>query len=238
MQNEMEIEYNERLFNKKKLRGRLHLSRYFWLEQQVLGYCPKPSSVLELGCYDAKTINFLPAFDYYEGYDANWENGLQIGIASLQGKKNCQLVYCNQLSQFKPSLPQFDICICMETLEHLPLHELETYLQIIAKHTKNYFFVTIPNEKGIVLLIKYLVKKWIFRNVPEPYTSKEIALGTLGKVNLIPRNEGGHKGFDWEVMVRLLEKYFQVISIEGMPYRFLGKHLNFTIGLVLQPLPA
>ncbi len=227
--------YNTRLFNKKKIRGRLHLSRYYWLQKKVFDYCPQLNSVIELGCFDGKTLDFLPNTNfYYEGYDANWEGGLDLGRENLKERGNCELFFCDNVQLFQPKRSQFDISICMETLEHLPLEQLEPYIQQLAKYTGKYCFVTIPNEGGIVFLTKYFIKKVILRSVPEPYTTKEILLTVAGKMTRVKRNEGGHKGFDYKETVELLSKYFSVESVEGIPFRYLSRKLNFTIGIVLK----
>ena len=227
--------YNTRLFNNKNIRGKLHLSRYYWLQKKVADYCPKPNTVIELGCFDGKTLDYLPQTNfYYEGYDANWEGGLDMGRENLKERANTELFFCDNVDVFKPSLEKFDISICMETLEHLPLEQLEPYIKKLAKYTMGYCFVTIPNEGGVVLLIKYFIKKFVLRSIVEPYTTKELWLSTTGNINKVPRNEGGHKGFDFQQLIPLLSKYFKVVSVEGRPFRRIGKKLNFTIGIVLE----
>ena len=229
--------YNTRLFNNKNIRGKLHLSRYYWLQKKVANYCPKPNTVIELGCFDGKTLDYLPQTNfYYEGYDANWEGGLDMGRENLKERANTELFFCDNVDVFKPSLEKFDISICMETLEHLPLLQLELFIQLLAKHTKNYCFITIPNEGGMVFIMKYLIKKFLIRNVPEPYTIKELWLTAKGKIKEIKRNEGGHKGFDYKELIAILEKYFKIESVEGLPFNHISKNLNFTISIVLKSL--
>ncbi len=227
--------YNTRLFNNKKIRGRLHLSRYYWLQKKVAAYCPTINSVIELGCFDGKTLDYLPNTNfYYEGYDANWEGGLDLGRENLKERGNCELFFCDNVNLFLPTRDKFTVSICMETLEHLPLQQLEPYIQKLAKHTKEYCFVTIPNEGGIVLLMKYFIKKFILRSVPERYTTKELLLTATGNMRKVTRNEGGHKGFDYKELIKLLDKYFIVESVEGIPFKYLSRNLNFTIGVVLK----
>lgn len=56
---------------------------------------------------------------------------------------------------------EFDISICMETLEHIPPDLVGGYLKELSKATKNYIFISVPNEIGVVFLFKHLVKKWL-----------------------------------------------------------------------------
>jgi hypothetical protein len=72
--------YNKRLFT--GLRGRLHRLRYQWLVERLRTLESESVSLVELGCYDAKTIQFLDEAGIrvarYLGLDANWEKGLDL----------------------------------------------------------------------------------------------------------------------------------------------------------------
>ena len=231
----MDGAYNERLFNKQTIRGKLHFARYYWLKQKIEKYCPRISSVVELGCFDGKTIDFLPATVlHFHGYDANWENGLDTAIENYKDQSKYQFYICDRLEHFKPRLEEYDISICMETLEHLPLKELELYIKKLHESTKDYCFVTVPNEKGVVLLGKYFIKKFFLHHVPEQYSNRDLFNGFMGRMDKIKRNEGMHKGFDYAELLKVLEKYFTVVEVNGVPCNAMSKKLNFTIGIVLK----
>lgn len=227
--------YNQRLFNNKTLRGQIHLARYYWLQACISKYAPDSTTWLELGCFDGKAINYLPQpITYYEGYDANWEGGLDMAIDGFMSYKNLNFRLCKKIEDFNPQPSSFDCSICMETLEHLHSNEVENYILILAKATQKYCFVSVPNEKGIVLLLKYLIKTFGYRDNSMSYNFKELLLGLLGKVNRIKREEYGHKGFDYAVLIKQLQLYFKVIKVEGIPFHWLPKQLNFTIGIILE----
>lgn len=227
--------YNERLFGSNKLRSKLHFSRYYWLKKTILKYCSDVKSVLELGCFDGKAINFLPtSLEYYRGYDANWENGLEAGRVLWADKKNFQFIFCDKTENFNPETGKFDVSICMETLEHLPTCDLEKYIFQLKKATKQYCIVTVPNEKGIVFIVKYFSKRIIQGYISEEYSARDLLNAFLGNISKIKRNEGGHKGFDYLELLKLLEKYFEIIKVEGIPYSRMPKSLNFTIGVILK----
>lgn len=227
--------YNERLFSEKSIRGKLHYARYYWLNKKIIEYYPNAKTVLELGCFDAKTINFLPSnITLYQGFDANWEGGFDIAIEKYRGNSKFQFKCCRSLEEFSPSNNAFDISICMETLEHLPSADLESYINKLYEATKNICFVTVPNEKGMVLLAKYFIKKIILKHAPEKYSCKELFNGFLGKMNHIKRREGGHKGFDYLELINKLNKKFIVEEISGIPLSIAPKSINFTIGIVLR----
>ena len=226
--------YNERLF-KGGIRKYFHEARFIWLQKALKKMDIKNGSVLELGCYDGKMLSYLP-FEpvHYSGYDANWENGLELAKERWGQHSSYAFYYCNDIKSFNPSATVHDITVCMETLEHLPLADLEAYLLKIRESTGKYVFITVPNEKGPLVMLKYAIKKW-FLAVDEPYRFKELMYASVGKLSRVERKEFGHKGFDHEQLSATLAKYFRIISIEPLPFSLLPAWMNFSIGIIAAP---
>lgn len=222
--------YNERLFS-GGLRSHLHFARFKWFLTEITRRNCLTDSVLELGCFDGKLIDFLPRKpSQYIGLDANWEGGLDIAMERWKSYPN--------FSFYKASTPEemrlndndiFNIAVAMETLEHVPPQMVDGYLRKIAHHLDGYLFITVPNEKGIVFLAKWFAKKLLSRDA-EHYSLSELANATLGRMALVARRE--HKGFDYASLVKDVEKYFDVIDVSGHPFGFLPCSLCFGIGIV------
>jgi 2-polyprenyl-3-methyl-5-hydroxy-6-metoxy-1,4-benzoquinol methylase len=222
--------YNERLFS-GGIRSKLHFARFQWFLSEVTRLNCLTDSVLELGCFDGKLIDFLPNKpSRYIGFDANWEGGLDIAKARWVDAPN--FIFSQASSPDEMHLNSndvFNIAVAMETLEHVPPQMVDGYLQKIAQHLNGYFFVTVPNEKGIIFLAKWLAKK-IFSKDAQHYTYSELANATFGRMDLVARLD--HKGFDYESLVRNIEKYFDVIDISGHPLGFLPHSFCFGIGII------
>lgn len=233
-----ENNYNKRLFNKSSLRGKLHSARFDWMQSSIEKYYPDYNSVLELGCFDGKSINFLPhSPEYYEGWDANWEGGLDLAYESWRDIDHYKFYECETFETFKPKQESFDISLCMETLEHLPIYNYEEYIKTLAEHTAGYLFVTIPNEKKIPFVLKHLVKSTILRKQKmDQYSSAEVWNAAIGRLDKVKRINTSHKGFDYQVMIDVLSKYFKVLSVEGVPFKSIGPRLNFTIGVICESI--
>lgn len=218
--------YDERLF-KGGIRKYLHESRFLWLKKQTrilknfeTNLNP---SVIEIGCFNCRSLDYL-AFKpgSYFGLDAGWENGLDEAI-----KK-----YPNY--NFKKSTNPLDIkgdwdlCLALETLEHLPRPDvLNEYLIRISKHSKK-FIVTVPMEIGPLFLFKFLYKKAFYK-----YESKhnffELFNQTFGRCHLVTQDN--HKGFDYRFLIDMMSNYFKIDKIEGINPK-LPKFLNTQIGIV------
>jgi len=230
MKNTKEIGYNERLFS-GGLRARLHLARFHWIRNKLLRIGCSYDSVLELGCFDGKLIDFLAKRpNTYLGFDANWEGGLDIAAEKWEKHPNYVFRVCQRPEEMSVSPDeQFDIAVIMETLEHVSPDLVDGYLEKTVQHTREYIFVTVPNEKGILFLAKWLVKKFFSKDA-EPYSFSELINATLGRMNRVIRRE--HKGFDYDAIIHKIARHVDVIDVSGMPFGFLPPSLNFNVGII------
>jgi len=92
------------------------------------------------------------------------------------------------------------------------------------------FIVTVPNEKGLLFLAKYLAKKLVVGGASD-YSIEEVFNATLGRMNRVERNE--HKGFDWEQLLDQLKEYFDVKEVEGIQFPWSPLRFNAQIGVVM-----
>jgi len=222
--------YNERLFS-GGLRSKLHLARFHWLSAEIAKLHLPVDSVLELGCFDGKLIDLLPKEpSRYVGFDANWEGGLDLAKRKWANKLNFSLFQASSPEEMQlDSDDTFNIVVAMETLEHVPPEMVDGYLRKIAQHLEGYLFVTVPNEKGIVFLAKWLVKKVLSKD-SDKYSFSELVNATLGRMTLVDRRE--HKGFDYDSLIANIKQHFDVVEVSGHPLGFLPHSLCFGIGIV------
>lgn len=226
--------YNERLFS-GNLRGRLHTARFDWLRSTIARLGLAPRSVLELGCYDGRAVSFLPHMPKrYIGFDAGWENALQLAAQRWAGQPHLEFRQCRKAGQMNLAGEKFDLAIALETLEHIPPQDLEPYLETVAAslNPDGAFLVSVPNEIGPVFAIKHLLKV-AFIGSPDPYFPREFLFQALGLVGKVERRE--HKGFSYRCLVRTLRKYFSIEKTEGIPFTFLPPCLSFGVGIVCRP---
>jgi 2-polyprenyl-3-methyl-5-hydroxy-6-metoxy-1,4-benzoquinol methylase len=226
--------YNERLF-KGGVRKYFHEARFFWLRKKLRKLSVDHGSVVELGCHDGKLLKYLPFKPvYYAGYDANWEAGIDIAKIEWRDYPEYRFLHCNEPADFNPNKEKYTVAVCMETIEHIPLRVVSDYLSRLKSAVTGYLFITVPNEKGLVFLLKYGVKK-LFLKVDEPYSWKELYFAATGDLSKVKRNEYGHKGFDYQALFPLISEHFEMMSVESIPFSFLPAWMNFSIGITMRP---
>ena len=225
--------YNDRLFSGNNWRSWYHLSRFKYLKRTVKYSKLLCESVFELGCFDGKSLQYLPTSPTrYVGIDADWEGGL----SSFQSKYSTNI----DLKLLKSTSPDdlnsldsntFDLVICMETLEHINAIDMPEYIDHLYRvcKPKGLCVITIPNEKGIPFLLKYLVKFLLEPRERQEYSFKEVFYAFFGKMKNVKRNE--HKGFDYADCVRHFRALSMNISLESIPLRLLPLNISPTVGI-------
>ena len=222
--------YNERLFG-SGVRGYFHNARFKWLYFSLKKLKITKGSFLEIGCNDGRTLQFLPFEPIkYVGYDADWEGGLNDSIEKYKNTNN-HFIKSVEPTSFNPKQEVFDYTLAMETIEHLPLEDVDLYLKKLSAATRYYGFYSVPNEKGVVFFFKHYLKK-IFKTSGEQYSLKEVWYALTGNLDKIVRKE--HKGFDYDVLIKQLAVYFEVVEVKGIPFGFLPPSLNFTVGIIVK----
>ncbi len=227
--------YNERLFT-RGFRAQIHLARFAWLRKMVATNSGDvPLRVLELGCFDGRSIDWLPVKpSLYDGFDANWEGGLDIGQARFTGEKNIRFHPCSSPEEMITDAGGYDIGLSLETMEHVPQDMVEEYLAIFARTIKTIAFFSVPNEIGLPFAGKFLAKKIFYRDSKdEAYSMSEFWHEVLGQTQKVHRNE--HKGFDYRQFLYQVEKKFVVQKIMGIPIDWLPPELSFTVGIAATP---
>ncbi len=229
--------YNQKLFS-GGLRNRLHTMRFRWLHKHLREEADT-YTLFELGCFDCRSLTYLPKPKQYLGADAGWEGGLNDAQMTFVKKPWVELVMTHSVHDLKPyEGRKFDYSIALETLEHIPDAVLTGYLEFLARITKKRLLITVPVEVGLVFFVKHLAKKilpHLENGETESYTLAEIYWATRGRVDRVARYE--HKGFDYRKLVTLLGKHFDVTHVEGLPIRYFP-HLSFQVGIIAEPKPA
>lgn len=198
--------YNVRLFEGNWIR-RLYHNYRFNLVAKIINKNLSESENLrlaEIGCYDARILSYLDksTINYY-GIDRDWESGLTQARKKFFKYQNIKLYNAEKEEELAEFLRNpVDTLISLETFEHLSEEQLNIYINYINKSQPNDCYITIPNELGLVFILKKLFQKFILKS-SMGYSPKEFMCQSLGFVDLVQRKE--HKGFSYYRMKKLLD---------------------------------
>lgn len=232
--------YNDRLFRAGTLRALYHEQRFRWLASTLRRLRLQPSRVIELGCFDGRVLDWLPQTPVrYIGFDAGWEGGLE-HAQSTRATPSIEFVRSIDPDDLgKLTDHSFDVAVSLETLEHIPPALVDAYIDELARLTSGYLLVTVPNEKGVPLLARQVMKaalSWNDSSDAERYTAKELYYGVLGKMERVERRE--HKGFNYSALVKQIARRFEIVSVEGLPSRWIPAALSFSVAIVARSKPS
>lgn len=209
--------------------------RFRWLKSHLAPHS-EPYSLFELGCSDCRTLDFLPPpIQRYVGADAGRGVRLDAARAKYAHDDWIHLLQARSAEDLADIASQsFDYAVALETLEHIT-DELHGYLEFIRRITNKYFFATIPVEIGPVFLGKHIAKRFVTQwrgDKTGSYTFSDIFWSTVGHVDPVERFH--HKGFDYRKLISDMETYFEIINVEGLPFKPLPS-LSFQVGIIARP---
>jgi hypothetical protein len=227
--------------------ARHHARRFEWMRDKIASTGKKSVSILELGCHDVRSLAYVPINVHrYVGLDAGWQSGwngetsygLEAGRARLQDMEHFEVRKSSSPEDIEKIGEQFDVVLVLETFEYLEPSALEAYVAALARRVRDNgcILTTMPNEKGIPLLVKALGAKLSGIRRSE-YTARQFFHALLGRMDQVPRASRGRKGFDYSHMAHLLARYFPFLSLEGVGLMKLPPHLSTNIGMVASKEP-
>lgn len=222
--------YNQRLFGSPIVKY-LHESRFFWLKKLILTKRNSKLRIIELGCLDARILNYFPAdsIDYYYGIDAGWDGYTEKAIKKYKEAKKINFLISTQPNNILTET-KADIAIAMQVFEYIPESQYSSYFKKFFDAECKDVFITVSNERGIFMLVKFLVKKLLGKNVAS-YTFKEMLYLMTGRMNNIKRKPGSMKGFDYKYLIDEISDYYKIEKIVGLPFPRLPLAFNFTIAI-------
>lgn len=224
-----------------------HTQRFKWLREKIVALGKQDISVVEIGCADATSLDYIPVpICRYLGFDAGWRSGWSDG--QPYGMEAARQRYSQHANfDFRQSghytdvariSEEFDVGIVLETFEYLPTRELESYIATMAGklNSRGCLFSSMPNEKGIPLLVKALGAKFSGVRRSE-YTTGQFLNALCGRLDHVPRVERGRKGFDYAKIVGLIQRHFRFVHLEAVGFRKLPHFLSLNVGVIASHAP-
>ena len=225
-----------------------HARRFEWLKSKIACLGKSDISVLELGCNDARSIEYIPVpirryMGLEAGWRSGWENGKAYGLESAQVRfrddPHLEFRRSERYEDLERVPGKFDVAIVLETFEYLEPSKLETYVSVLSEKLidDGAILATMPNEKGVPLLVKALGSR--LSGVPRSgYTPAQFWNALIGRLDRVPRALRGRRGFDYQMMSEIIWRYFPHGYLESVEPANAPLWLSLNVGLVARKATA
>lgn len=188
----------------------------------------QPKALLDYGAGDgavfkmlAEHSGFVP--DRMVAYDPN-PDGIE-GLEEQLSKLAFPATATTDLSSI--SGQRFDLILCLEVLEHMPLPERFKFYRLCAEQLNpgGRCLIDVPVEVGPSLLVKHLGRVFL-KARPSEYGARELAAIVLGATAFDPARFDpddtstwiqNHKGFDYRLFAKELRAHFAVEEVFATP---------------------
>jgi SAM-dependent methyltransferase len=211
----------------------LHSRRYRAITREFARLdLAKPIKVLDIGCAHAP---LFPALDPY-GVDYL---GVEIstkmaGVAqSRYGHcPNFRILVESAMTVIDRETP--DVVTALETLEHIPEHDVVRLIEKVAARKPKLFIASVPIEIGPTIWIKN-VGSWLMRYPRyKEYTWAETFHAGLYRLDRLPPHDTGHKGFDWRWLAQTI-RHNMDLRVITLPLPVLPACVSTSVFMIARP---
>lgn len=219
-----------------------HARRFEWLRSKITSLGKKEISVIELGCNDARSVEYISVpIRRYLGLDAGWHSGwkngraygLEAAQARFRNRPHFEFRRSERCEDLERVPGKFDVAIVLETFEYLEPSKLEAYVTTLSEKLNDGGTIvsTMPNEKGVPLLVK-AVGSWLSGVPRSGYTPAQFCNALIGRLGRVPRGIRGRRGFDYQVMSEIIQRYFPHGYLESVEPASAPLWFSLNVGLV------
>jgi SAM-dependent methyltransferase len=230
----------EKLQGYNFLTGWLHSVRYRHILQVMEEFAASRSSrepirILDIGCASAKLYGLLDSrfsIDYL-GCEIYPEF---VAVArSRYGSRPNFRITDRSITSGEVPLAGFDVIAALETLEHIPEHEVVRLIEAIARARPTLFVCSVPVEIGPSVWLKN-VGAWVCRYPRyKEYTWAETFWAGCYQLDKIPLHQTSHIGFDWRWLAQTIRHNMKIRRLTRFPLAWLPAAVSSSVFMVAEP---
>ncbi len=195
----------------------------------------RPIKVVDIGCAHAKLFAILnePFNIDYTGID-NDADLTEVGKCRYGHQPNFRVV-TDSVQNALDCLGNADILVALETLEHIPEHEVVWIIEAAAAAQPKLFVCSVPVEIGPAIWLKNVGSLLTGYMRHKEYRWSETFWAGLYQLDKLPPHGTGHKGFDWRWLAQTIRHNMEITKISKLPFGFLPAALAFSVFIVAKP---
>lgn len=193
---------------------------------------------MEIGCAHAKLFSLLN-----ERFEIDY-TGIEIDpvfVETARSRYGNNLNFRVVLDSAVNALPHMrnaDIVVALETLEHIPEHEVVRIIEAVAIAQPKLFVCSVPVEIGPAIWLKNIGSLLTGHMRHTEYRWRETFWAGLYQLDKLPPHAIGHKGFDWRWLAQTIRHNLRVTEIRKFPLRCLPAAFSFSVFVVAEPRNA
>lgn len=128
-----------------------------------------------------------------------------------------------------------DVIFALETLEHIPEHDVVRLVEAIAVARPKLFICSVPVEIGPAVWLKNVGSYLTGYIRHKDYTWTETFWAGLYQLDRLPPHVITHKGFDWRWLAQTIRHNLSIIDTRRLPFGFLPASFAFTVFIIAEP---
>ncbi len=236
-----EIQY-ERNLNFSLLTSWLHSYRYkeaIHFFQKLSRDLGRPLRILEIGAAHGKLYGLLSALIPLDYVGVELDQGFCEAAWKKYGEReNFRLIHgsCMDDAVYE-GVHDIDVVIALETLEHMPEHDVVRLVERIAEMAPPYFICSVPVEVGPSIWFKNVGSFLTGYVRHREYTWSQTLWAGLDRLDKLPAHGTGHRGFDWRWLAQTIRHNFTIQKMARFPVDLLPGAFATTVFFIATPGP-
>jgi SAM-dependent methyltransferase len=197
-----------------------------------------PIRVVDIGCAHAKLFSVLnerlPIV--YTGIEVN-ARFVEAARARYGSHPNFSIIHDSAVRAL-PAQGHADVIVALETLEHIPEHDVVRIVEAVAAARPGCFVASVPVEIGPAIWLKNVGSLLTGYMRHRDYRWRETFWAGLYQLDRLPPHGTDHIGFDWRWLAQTIRHNMKIVELRKLPFRWLPAALAFSVYFVAEPRPA
>jgi SAM-dependent methyltransferase len=128
-----------------------------------------------------------------------------------------------------------DVIVALETLEHIPEHDVVRIVENVAAISPLRFVCSVPIEIGPAVWLKNVGSFLTGYSRHTEYRWSETFWAGLYRLDKVPAHDIGHKGFDWRWLAQTIRHNMAIKETRRFPFRFLPAAVCTSVFFIAAP---
>lgn len=194
--------------------------------------------ILDIGCAHARlfgVLNDRVAIDY---------TGIDVSTAFVRAARarygdlpNFRIVH-DSVMNVLPKMESPDLVIALESLEHIPEHDVVRIIERVAAMNPRRFVCSVPVEIGPAIWLKNIGSQLVGYPRHREYRWAETLWAGLYQLDRLPPHGTGHKGFDWRWLAQTIRHNMRIVRLTRFPLGFVPAPFASSVFIVAVPTSA